>query len=145
MSKRSFFACFGSMTWRAPRVLWVCRVPAISALGGGLFVASLAQTRDMFADLGLAWGYWALFFLITLGWAWIVHWAGRHVLRLDDWVPEAHVPGGISPQRRRTCKRSTSVRRSRFRDCLGLRYLSLWLSPWCAPIAISNLHRHCRK
>ncbi len=100
MSKRSFFACFGSIIWRAPRVLWVCRVPAISALGGGLFVASLAQTRDMFADLGLAWGYWALFFLITLGWAWIVHWAGRHVLRLDDWVPEAHVPGGISPQRR---------------------------------------------
>jgi hypothetical protein len=54
----------------------------------------------MFADISLAWWNWALFFLITLGWAWIVHWAGRHVLRLDDWVPEAHVPGGISSERR---------------------------------------------
>ncbi len=100
MTAREFFDCAGRAIWRAPRVLWVCRVPAISAIGGGLFVASLAQTRDMFADLGLEWWRWALFFLITLGWAWIVHWASRHVLRLDDWVPDAHVPGGISPARR---------------------------------------------
>ena len=69
MSIRAFCSCLGKMIWRAPRVLWVCRVPAISAIGGGLFVASLAQTRDMFADIGLAWWNWALFFLITLGWA----------------------------------------------------------------------------
>jgi hypothetical protein len=49
MSIRAFFSCLGRMIWRAPRVLWVCRVPAISAIGGGLFVASLAQTRDMLA------------------------------------------------------------------------------------------------
>lgn len=54
----------------------------------------------MFADLGLSWK-WALFFLFAFGWAWIVHWAARHALRMDDWVPDAHIPGGISAQRRR--------------------------------------------
>jgi hypothetical protein len=145
MSIRAFFSCLGRMIWRAPRILWVCRVPAISAIGGGLFVASLAQTRDMFADIGLAWWDWALFFLITLGWAWIVHWAGRHVLRLDDWVPEAHVPGGISSERRAELRRSTSARPSRSRDCSGPRCLSSWQSPWCVPIAISVLRRRFRK
>jgi hypothetical protein len=88
------------MVRRAPRVLWVCRVAAVSAIGGGLFIAYLSQTRDMFADLGLAWWQWAGFFALIVAWAWIVHWAGRHVLRLDDWVPDAHVPGGISQARR---------------------------------------------
>jgi len=41
-----------------------------------------------------------MFFAATFLWAWIVHWAARHVLRLDDWVPDAHVPGGITPARR---------------------------------------------
>src|SRR5215212_3188113 len=45
ISIRAFCSCLGRMIWRAPRVLWVWRVPAISAIGGGLFVASLAQTR----------------------------------------------------------------------------------------------------
>ena len=95
-----FLVCLGRMIWHAPRVLWVCRVPAVSAIGGGLFVAYLSQTRDMFADLGLEWWQWVGFFALVIAWAWIVHWAGRHALRLDDWVPDAHVPGGISPARR---------------------------------------------
>jgi hypothetical protein len=95
-----FLVCLGQMLWRAPRVLWVCRVPALSAIGGGLFIGYLSQTRDMFADLGLEWWQWATFFALVILWAWIVHWAGRHALRLDDWVPDAHVPGGIAPARR---------------------------------------------
>ena len=85
--------------WRNYRVLWVCRISVLSSIGGGLFIAATPQARDLFADLGLSWK-WSLFFLFAFGWAWIVHWAARHALRLDDWVPEAHVPGGISPQRR---------------------------------------------
>ena len=95
-----FLVCFGKMLWRAPRALWVCRVSALSAIGGGLFIANLSQTRDMFADLGLEWWQWVGFFALVILWAWIVHWAGRHALRLDDWVPDAHVPGGITPARR---------------------------------------------
>jgi len=54
----------------------------------------------MFADLGLEWWQWVGFFALVILWAWIVHWAGRHALRLDDWVPDAHVPSGITPARR---------------------------------------------
>ncbi len=93
-------ACFWQFLLRTPRVLWVCRVPLVSAVGGGLLIVSTAQTRDMFADLGLGWWRWLIFLVATFGWAWIVHWAARHALRLDDWVPDAHVPGGISPARR---------------------------------------------
>jgi len=71
----------------------------LSSIGGGLFIAATPQTRDLFADLGLSWR-WALFFLFAFGWAWIVHWAARHALRMDDWVPDAHIPGGIGPARR---------------------------------------------
>ena len=93
-------ACLWQFLLRTPRVLWVCRVPVVSAVGGGLLIASTAQTRDMFADLGLEWWRWLIFLVATFGWAWIVHWAARHALRLDDWVPDAHVPGGIPPARR---------------------------------------------
>ena len=86
--------------WRNYRVLWTCRISVLSSIGGGLFIAATPQTRDLFADLGLSWK-WALFFLFAFGWAWIVHWAARHALRMDDWVPDAHIPGGITPQRRR--------------------------------------------
>jgi hypothetical protein len=95
-----YIACFWQFLLRTPRVLWVCRVPVVSAVGGGLLIASTAQTRDMFADLGLEWWRWLIFLVATFGWAWIVHWAARHALRLDDWVPDAHVPGGIPPARR---------------------------------------------
>ena len=71
----------------------------LSSIGGGLFIAYTPQTRDLFADLGLSWK-WALFFLFAFGWAWIVHWAARHALRMDDWVPDAHVPDGIGAARR---------------------------------------------
>jgi hypothetical protein len=71
-------ACFWQFLLRTPRVLWVCRVPLVSAVGGGLLVASTAQTRDMFADLGLEWWRWLVFLVATLGWAWIVHWAAGH-------------------------------------------------------------------
>jgi hypothetical protein len=86
--------------WRQYRVLWTCRISVLSAIGGGLFIAETPQTRDLFADLGLSWCQWTLFFLFAFGWAWIVHWAARHALRMDDWVPDAHVPGGIAPTRR---------------------------------------------
>jgi hypothetical protein len=85
--------------WRQYRVLWTCRISVLSSIGGGLFIAATPQTRDLFADLGLSWK-WALFFLFAFGWAWIVHWAARHALRMDDWVPDAHIPGGIDPARR---------------------------------------------
>src|ERR1700736_6732375 len=85
--------------WRNYRVLWVCRISVLSSVGGGLLIAVTPQARDLFSDLGLSWK-WSRFFLFAFGWAWIVHWAGRDPLRLDDWVPDAHVPGGISPRRR---------------------------------------------
>ena len=114
---RPFFVCLGKMILRTPRVLWVCRVPAVSAIGGGLFIGYLSQTRDMFADLGLEWWQWIGFFALVLAWAWIVHWAGRHALRLDDWVPDAHIPGGIAPARR----------------------IELQDTYWCAAVAIPRL------
>src|SRR5437588_7800500 len=83
--------------WRNYRVLWTCRISFLSSIGGGLFIAVTPQTRDLFADLGLSPGQWLLFFAFAFGWACIVHWAARHALRMDDWVPDAHVPGGITP------------------------------------------------
>ena len=105
--------------WRNCRVLWTCRISVLSSIGGGLFIAATPQTRDLFADLGLSWK-WALFFLFAFGWAWIVHWAARHALRMDDWVPDAHIPGGMSAQRRRPdwgpCRGGGRIGRSRSLD-----------------------------
>jgi hypothetical protein len=128
-----FLVCLGKMLWRAPRVLWVCRVPAISAIGGGLFISYLSQTRDLFADLGLQWWQWLGFFALLIVWAWIVHWAGRHALRLDDWVPDAHVPGALRRRAGSSCRIFTNVPQSPSRDCSALPFLHSWRSPWCEP------------
>ena len=39
--------------WRWFRVLWVCRVSAVSAIGGGLLAVYTPQALDLFADTGL--------------------------------------------------------------------------------------------
>jgi hypothetical protein len=90
--------------WRWARVLWVCRVPATSALAGGLLVAFASQALDLYADLGLLWWQWACFFVLTFGWSWIVHATGRRALQFDDWVCESHIGEGLggpeNPRRR---------------------------------------------
>ena len=53
--------------WRWGRVLWVCRVPAVSAVGGGLLLAATPQARDCFSDLGLSAWQWALFSFARFG------------------------------------------------------------------------------
>jgi len=85
--------------WRWGRVLWVCRVPAVSAVGGGLLLAATPQARDCFSDLGLSAWQWALFLALTFMWAWVVHASARRALLADDWVPEAHCQGLSDTQR----------------------------------------------
>jgi hypothetical protein len=82
--------------WRVLRVLWVCRVPAISALGGGAMMILVPQAVDLFADTGLPGWRWAWFFFSLFVWAWLVHAMARRALQFDDWVPEAHRPGGLT-------------------------------------------------
>ena len=82
--------------WRIARVLWVCRVPAISALGGGAMMILVPQAVDLFADTGLPGWRWAWFFFSLFIWAWLVHAMARRALQFDEWVPEAHRPGGLS-------------------------------------------------
>src|SRR5262249_54058974 len=58
------------------------------------------QTRDMFADLGLGFPQWFFFFVSLFAWAWVVHASARRSLEHDYWVPDAHVSGGLTDQRR---------------------------------------------
>jgi hypothetical protein len=82
--------------WRIFRVLWVCRVSAVSVLGGGALMALIPQATDLFADTGLPAWRWGWFFFSLFLWAWLVHAVGRRALQFDEWVPEAHRPGGLS-------------------------------------------------
>jgi hypothetical protein len=91
---------YARVVWKWGRVLWVCRVPFVSAFGGGLLLAATPQARDCFSDLGLENWQWAIFLSFTLIWAWIVHASARRALLADDWVPEAQCPGGLSQDRR---------------------------------------------
>jgi hypothetical protein len=84
-----------SFIWRVLRILWVCRVAVVSAIGGGLLIAKAEQARDLFADTGLSAGDWTRFFLLLFLWAWLVHGMGRRALQFDEWVPEAHRAGGL--------------------------------------------------
>ena len=85
--------------WRFAYVLWVCRVGVISVALGGVLLAYTVQARDLFADLGLAWWHWLIFFLLVFAWAWIVHASARRALQHDDWLGELRVLPA-SPQRR---------------------------------------------
>ncbi len=80
----------GSFLWSLFRILWVCRVAALSAIGGGLLIAKVEQARDLFADTGLSWYDWLIFFVLLFLWAWLVHGMARRALQFDEWVPEAH-------------------------------------------------------
>ena len=81
--------------WRWGRVLWVCRVPATSAFGGGVLVAFASQALDLYADLGLLWWQWLFFFVLIFGWSWIVHATARRAVQSDDWLCEAHIGHGL--------------------------------------------------
>jgi hypothetical protein len=99
MGQLSLAAIIGtvlSFFWRVSRILWVCRVPAVSAIGGGLLLWQVEQARDLFADTGLSVLKWIGFFALLFVWAWLVHATARRALQIDDWVPEAHRPGGLS-------------------------------------------------
>jgi hypothetical protein len=72
--------------WRWGYVLWVCRVAVVSAVAGGVLLAYTVQARDLFADLGVAWWEWLLFFCLVFIWAGIVHQSARRALQNDDWV-----------------------------------------------------------
>jgi hypothetical protein len=82
--------------WSVFRILWVCRVSALSALGGGLLIVLVEQARDLFADTGLSRNEWLCFFVMLFVWAWLVHSMARRALQFDEWVPQAHRPGGLS-------------------------------------------------
>src|SRR5437764_3694603 len=88
--------------WRVIRVLWVCRIPVLSAAGGGAIFLLTVQGRDLFADLGLTREQWLYFFACVVLWALIIHAVARRALQNDDWVPEAHCPPGLKPNRRRS-------------------------------------------
>jgi hypothetical protein len=82
--------------WSLFRILWVCRVEALSALGGGYLIVQVEQARDLFADTGLFWYEWLFFFVTLFLWAWLVHGMARRALQFDEWVPQAHRRGGLS-------------------------------------------------
>ena len=63
----------GQTVWRWIRVIWVCRIPVASVLGGGLLLAATPQARDLFADLGIKPWQWVVFLIFVFLWAWIAH------------------------------------------------------------------------
>ena len=74
-----------SVVLRWLRVLWVCRIPALSA-GLGIALFSLAEpARDLFMESQSYVAYWAALFGLALLWAVIVHFAGRKVLEQQAW------------------------------------------------------------
>lgn len=90
----------GQAVWRWMRVIWVCRIPVASVVGGGLLLAATPQARDLFADLGIKPWQWVVFLTFVFLWAWIAHAAARRSLQYDYWVPEAHTAAGLTPERR---------------------------------------------
>jgi hypothetical protein len=90
--------------WRLWRVLWACRVPAISAIGGGLFVVFIPQALDLFADTGLNVFQWIVFFVLVFGWAWVVHAMARRALQYDDWLCEARRGEAFTEARRQALR-----------------------------------------
>ncbi|HEV7602762.1 MAG TPA: hypothetical protein VGO49_21225 [Bradyrhizobium sp.] len=91
--------------WSLFRILWVCRVAALSAIGGGLLIALVEQARDLFADTGLSRHEWLFFFVMLFLWAWLVHGMARRALQFDEWVPQAHRLGGLSIADRTTLQK----------------------------------------
>ena len=87
--------CIADFFWRLFRILWVCRVSTLSALGGGVLIGKVEQARDLFADTGLSWYHWFGFFALLFFWAWLVHGMARRALQFDEWVPEAHKLGSL--------------------------------------------------
>jgi hypothetical protein len=86
--------------WRLWRVLWACRVPVASAIGGGLFVVFIPQALDLFADTGFYAYQWIGFFVLVFGWAWVVHAMARRALQYDDWLCESRRGETFTPARR---------------------------------------------
>ena len=76
-----------------------CRVAVTSVVAGGLLLAYTVQARDLFADLGLRWWQWLIFFALAFAWSWIVHASARRSLQHDDWVPQSHTGGLSEPPR----------------------------------------------
>jgi hypothetical protein len=89
------------VAWRWFRVIWVCRVPFVSAVAAGWLLAAAPQARDLFADIGFGWLHWLAFFTLLFAWSWVVHASARRALQHDEWVEEAHVAGGLSQARRK--------------------------------------------
>jgi len=89
---------YARVVWRWGRVLWVCRVPVVSALGRAAARRDAAGARLLFRSWArhLAVG---VFLALTFAWAWVVHASARRALLADDWVPEAH-SRWLSPNRR---------------------------------------------
>jgi len=77
--------------WRFGRVIWVCRVAVLGVVAGGSLLAYTVQARDLFADLGIRWWEWPIFFVLVYVWAAIVHQSARRSLQNDDWVSESRL------------------------------------------------------
>lgn len=79
-----WFAWSSVLRWL--RVVWVCRVPALSgALGIALFWLA-EPARDIFLETQKYVGYWSAFFVLLFFWAAIVHYAARKVLEQQAWA-----------------------------------------------------------
>lgn len=119
--------------WRWFRVFWVCRVPALSAVGGGLLMSMVPQARDLFADTGLDVVSWAFFFACVTIWAWVVHMMARRALQYDEWVPAAHASGGLSDGDRERLRKAYEIQATWMPRMLGLSVfafiaLALWIT-----------------
>jgi hypothetical protein len=91
LKRRMYTSCAlvraASVLWCWGRVLWVCRVPLVSVVGGGALLVMAPQVLDLFADRGLRWWEWLIFLLLVALWAHILHAVARNSLQRDDWAP----------------------------------------------------------
>jgi hypothetical protein len=83
----------------------------------------------MFADLGVKWYQWIIFFLLIFLWSWIVHAAARRAVQYDDWVAEAHIGNGLSDDVRQKLQREFYWPALLSRACSASGYSDLSPSP----------------
>ncbi|MER8595741.1 hypothetical protein NKH33_30050 [Mesorhizobium sp. M1182] len=74
------------------RVLWVCRIAALSVGFGFLLFSWAEPARDLFMEAGSGGRYWSVFFLSVFAWALILHYSGRKVVQQQAWAAQGGLP-----------------------------------------------------
>ncbi|WP_233386844.1 hypothetical protein [Methylobacterium sp. C25] len=96
LAARWIFAWGAVLRWL--RVLWVCRIPALSAGLGLLLFWQAEPARDLFMESQLYTSYWISFFWLALLWAVSVHFSARKALEQQAWAAPGE-PLPLEPHR----------------------------------------------